>query len=48
MATRAVLGEDLLLTAGVDYKAYIRRISERPSAKKVLADRKDYQAKITA
>lgn len=48
MATRAVLGEDLLLAAGIDYKAYIRRISERPSAQKVLADRKVYQAKITA
>ena len=48
MATRAVLGEDLLLAAGINYKAYIRLISERPSAKKVLADRKDYQAKITA
>ena len=45
MATRAVLGEDLLLASSIDYKPYIRMISERPSAKKVLADRKDYQAK---
>lgn len=40
MATRAVYGEDLLLAAGVEYKPYIKMISERPSAQKVLADRK--------
>ena len=40
MATKAVLGEDLLLAAGIDYKPYLRLIGERPSAKKVLADRK--------
>ena len=45
MATRAVFGEDLLLAAGIDYKPYIRLVSERPSAKKVLADRKAYQSK---
>ncbi|MBC7446369.1 MAG: glutathione S-transferase family protein, partial [Polaromonas sp.] len=39
MATRAVLGEDLLLASSIDYKPYIRMISERPSVKKVLADR---------
>jgi glutathione S-transferase len=40
MATRAVYGEDLLLAAGIDYKPYIKFIGERPSAQKVLADRK--------
>ena len=40
MATRAVYGTDLLLAAGLDYKPYIKLISERPSAQKVLADRK--------
>jgi glutathione S-transferase len=45
MATRAVLGEDLLLAAGIDYKPYIKFIGERPSAQKVLADRKAAQAK---
>ena len=40
MATRAVYSVDLLLAAGVDYKPYIKFISERPSAQKVLADRK--------
>jgi len=40
MATRAVYGEDLLVAADIDYKPYIKFISERPSAQKVLADRK--------
>lgn len=48
MATRAVLGEDLLLAAGIDYRPYIRLISERPSAKKVLADRKAFMSKAAA
>lgn len=45
MASKAVYGEDLLLAAGVDYKPYIKMISERPSAQKVLADRKAAIAK---
>ena len=40
MACKAVYGEDLLIGGGVDYKAYIKMISERPAAQKVLADRK--------
>jgi len=40
MATKAIYGEDLLLAGGVDYKAYIQMIGERPSGQKVLADRK--------
>ena len=40
MATRAVYGEDLLLTAGVDYKPYIKLVGERPSAQRVVEDRK--------
>ena len=40
MATKAIYGEDLLLAGGVEYKAYIKFIGERPSAQKVLADRK--------
>ncbi len=39
MATKAVLGEDLLVAAGVDWKAYARLIAERPAAAKVAADR---------
>jgi len=48
MATRAVYGEDLLLAAGIDYKPYVKMISERPAAQKVLADRKAAQAKAAA
>ena len=40
MASKAIYGQDLLLTGGVDYKAYIKMIAERPAAQKVLADRK--------
>jgi glutathione S-transferase len=40
MATRAVYGEDMLASAGVDYKAYLKLVGERASAVKVVADRK--------
>ena len=39
MATKTVLGEDLLVAAGVDWKSYSRMIGERPTAAKVVADR---------
>jgi glutathione S-transferase len=39
MSTKAVLGEDLLAAAGVDWKSYSRMIGERPTAAKVAADR---------
>lgn len=45
MATKAVFGEDLLLAAGVDYKPYLKFIGERPSAQRVVADRKAAMAK---
>ena len=45
MATSKIYGEDLLLAGGVDYKPYIKMIGERPSAQKVVADRKAAQAK---
>ena len=45
VATKAALGEDLLLAGGVDYKSYFTFIRERPSAQKVLADRKASQVK---
>ena len=44
-ATKLVLGEDLLMTAGVDYKSYLKLIGERPSARKVNEDRKAALAK---
>ena len=40
MATRAVLGEDLLIASGVDYKPYIKLLGERPSSQAVIAGRK--------
>ena len=48
MASRAVLGEDLLLAAGVDYKPYIKLMGERPSVQQVAADRKAAQDKARA
>lgn len=43
MVTKSVYGEDLLLAAGVDYKAYLKVVGERPSAQRVVADRKQSQ-----
>ncbi|HEX6017503.1 MAG TPA: glutathione S-transferase [Burkholderiaceae bacterium] len=43
IATRLVLGEDLLLAHGVDWKAYAAFIGQRPHAQKVTADRKASQ-----
>ncbi len=40
MATRAVYGEDMLASAGVDYKPFIKLVGERPAAVRVVADRK--------
>lgn len=45
MASKAAFGEDLLLAGGVDYKAYIKFIGERPSAQRVVADRKAAQTR---
>ena len=43
MASQAVLGEDLLAAAGIDWKGYVRLIGQRPSAQRVSADRKAAQ-----
>lgn len=43
MATRLVLGEDLLAAAGVDWRSYAAMIGQRPHAQKVAADRKAAQ-----
>ena len=40
MATKTVYGEDLLAAQGVDWKAYVKLVGERPSAQRVAADRK--------
>jgi glutathione S-transferase len=46
MASKAIYGEDLLAAAGIDHRAYVKFIGERPSAQKVVADRKAAQAKL--
>ncbi len=48
LATKAVYGEDLIAAGGVDWKTYNRLIGERPSAQKVVADRKTDQARMAA
>ena len=43
MATQAIYGEDLLVAGGIDWKPYSKKIGERPSTQKVVADRKAAQ-----
>jgi glutathione S-transferase len=40
MTTKAIYGECLLAAAGIDWKPYIARVGQRPSAQRVTADRK--------
>jgi glutathione S-transferase len=40
LATKLVLGEDLIAAAGIDWKAHLKLIGERPSVQRVNADRK--------
>ncbi|MEP7283655.1 MAG: glutathione S-transferase [Rubrivivax sp.] len=48
MASRIVLGEDLLAAGGVDWKPYVKRIGERPSAVRVVAERKQAEHHFAA
>ncbi|MFT3953859.1 MAG: glutathione S-transferase [Piscinibacter sp.] len=48
MASRIVLGDDLLAAAGIDWKGYVKRVGERPSAQRVTADRKAEQERLAA
>jgi len=48
LSTRIIYGEDLLAAAGVDWKPYSKMIGERPSAQRVLADRKAEQERSAA
>lgn len=48
MATKAVLGEDLLCAHGIDWKPYVKFIGERPSAQKITSDRKADQERLAA
>ncbi len=46
MASKAVYGEDLLQAGGIDHRSYCKRVAERPSAQKVVLDRKAAQSKL--
>jgi glutathione S-transferase len=48
MATRAVLGEDLVAAAGIDWRSYVKFAEQRPTVAKVAADRKAAQAEMAA
>jgi len=43
MASRSVLGEDMLAAAGIDWKAYLKVMADRPTVVRVAADRKAEQ-----
>jgi len=44
MSTQTIYGRDFLLEAGIDWKNYVKTLSERPAAQRVSADRKAYIA----
>ena len=48
MASKSVLGEDMLMAAGIDWKAYAALIGQRPAAQKVAADRKADSERMAA
>ena len=48
MATQAIYGEDLLAAGGIDWKPYSKRLAERPSVQRVVADRKAAQDRAPA
>ena len=48
MASKAVLGDDLLAAAGIDWKGYLRLIGQRPATQRVAADRKADSERMAA
>lgn len=48
LASKLVLGEDLVNVAGIDWKAYVKLIEQRPAAQRVAADRKADQARLVS
>ncbi len=48
LATKSVLGEDMLIEAGVDWKAHAKLLGERPSVQRVMADRKAATERMAA
>lgn len=47
-ACKAVLGEDLLAAAGIDWKPYLKLLGERASVQRIAADRKAQQEAMAA
>lgn len=48
LATKIACGEDLLASAGIDWKAHAKLIGERPHAQRITADRKVDQERMAA
>ncbi len=48
MASKTVLGEDMLAAAGIDWKAHAALIAQRPAAQRVAADRKADSERMAA
>ena len=48
LTTKAIYGEDLMAAAGIDWKPYSKMIGERPSAQRVVSDRKAEQERSAA
>lgn len=47
LASKIVCGEDLVAATGIDWKAYVKCVEQRPAAQRVAADRKaDQQARV--
>ena len=47
-ACKAVLGDDLLASTGIDWKGYMKLLGERASVQRVGADRKAQQEAMAA
>ncbi|MFY9511359.1 MAG: glutathione S-transferase [Rubrivivax sp.] len=48
LASRLVLGEDLLAAAGLDWKAYAKLVEQRPTAARLAAERKAEQTALSS
>jgi len=48
LASKVACGEDLIAAAGIDWKPYSKLVGERPSAQRVVADRKAEQERAAA
>ena len=46
MASRVIYGEDLLAAGGIDWKAYVKAVEQRPHAAALAAERKAEQAAL--